>query len=742
MTLFATVIPDLAIDQPLSYSVPKSFQSAINIGSRVEMKVRGRTCEGYVLSLHPDPPYKKMLELTKLLAPSQAISEDLFKLAQWMSQYYVSPLRNVLKMMIPGIIRKNTGHKEQLFVTRKCSINEMEALCRKYRQKHPARALVLDVMLQVTKGILLSDLLEQCATSASPVKTLVKEGVLSCKAIEVDRNPLADAEYFKSYPKKLNTEQNTALTLIHEALEKNRFEAFLLHGVTGSGKTEVYLQAIEYALKQGKGSIMLIPEIALTPQTVERFLSRFDEKVAIQHHRLSEGERHDQWHKIREGKCRIVIGARSAIFSPVQNLGLVIVDEEHESSYKQTDKAPCYHARDLAVVRAKLCKASAILGTATPSLESYYNSKIGKYTLLTLNSRVKNISLPTIHLIDMKPEHEKQKGFALFSDQVLNAIEKRYQCGEQSLLFLNRRGYHTSLMCQACGDALTCEHCSITLSFHRKDNSLSCHLCGSLHNPPPRCCPSCHSEKTMKYRGVGTELVESSLHAIFPDIRTIRADADTTKKKGSHQKIFKAFRNGKADVLIGTQMIAKGLHFPQVTLVVVLNSDASLNFPDFRASEHAFQMLTQVAGRSGRHHGSGEVMIQTASPENRTLRLVSEHDVHAFYDEELEDRQLFNYPPYTRMIKLTFSGKCPKNTEAYAQYFHQTLQHSLLAPSVLHPLVPCGYAKVKDLFRFQTLVRGPNILQMNHTIQHCQSRCPPPKTIKFSIDVDPNSTFF
>ena len=403
------------------------------------------------------------------------------------------------------------------------------------------------------------------------------------------------------------------------------------------------------------GAIMLVPEISLTTQTIERFRSRFQKKIAVLHHRLSPGERFDQWHSIRKGESSIVIGARSAIFSPIQNLGLIIIDEEHEQTYKQTDTSPCYNARDVAVMRGKLCNIPVVLGSATPSIESFFNTQQKKYVLSKLTDRIEKC-LPTVTIIDMKKELEK--GHTIFSDLLLSEIKNRHKKGEQSILFLNRRGYNTSLLCKKCGNVISCPNCDISLSYHKSINTLSCHLCNhSL--PPPNHCPSCHSE-TIKYTGIGTEQVENTLHAIMPEIRTIRMDGDTTKHKGSHDRLFRHFRTGKADVLIGTQMISKGLHFPAVTLVGILNSDASLNLPDFRASEQTFQIITQVSGRSGRGPLPGNVIIQSFMTDNHTIQTSAKQDFELFYNTEIQSRQFFQYPPYVRMVKITFTGPCSK----------------------------------------------------------------------------------
>lgn len=740
MTKYASIVLDVALDKPLDYSIPQDLLSSIKVGMRVEVPVRNSLQKGYVIALKNSSDFSNLKPISKLLSDFELITPSLFELALWMSKYYCTPLRQVLKTILPASVRKDMQHKQQLFVMRKKTRDELKEYCEKIRCKHPAQAGVIDVMLLVKKGILLSELLEEADCSRSPVDSLVKEGFLEIDIVRVDRSPLIDEEYFKTKAKKLNEEQDQALKKINASLNENRFETHLLFGVTGSGKTEVYLQAIEQALLIGKSALMLVPEISLTMQTIERFRSRFDDKIAILHHRLSPGERFDEWHKIRRGESPIVIGARSAIFSPLENLGLIIVDEEHEQSYKQSDEQPCYNARDVAVMRGKMSQSTVILGSATPSLESYYNTTQKKYTLSKLSARADTALIPHVTIVDMKKEFEKAKGFTNFSEKLIDGIKKRFDQGEQTILFLNRRGYHTTLLCQKCHEAIKCQHCDVALTFHLGENALACHLCGFSHSPPPQQCPKCHHQ-TMKFRGVGTELIEKNLHALFPGIRTLRIDADTTRHKGSHQKLLKTFSSGKADVLIGTQMIAKGLHFPSVTLVGILNCDSGLNIPDFRSSETTFQLITQVAGRAGRGNLPGEVILQTGLPDNLTIQLASSQDFEKFFQEELAIRQMFRFPPFVNMIKIAFSGPHQKETSDFAEYVRRWLM-SGISGFEWHEVIPAGYAKVKGQHRYQFLTRGTNIYAFCQALENFRQNVKPHRKVKMKVDVNPTSTFF
>ena len=740
-TTYASVILDVAVDKTLDYGIPAELVEQIRRGVRIEAPVHGHPRQGYVVEIKNSSSFAPVKPLIGVLE-SPPIPEDLFDLALWMSRYYCAPLRDIFKLLLPTSVRKSIALKQQLFVMCGKSKEELRTLCEELRRRTPAQAAVLDVMLQTKKGILLTKLLEMTQGSRSPVDTLVKKGALIVDIVRTDRSPLVGEEYFQTKHKTLNSDQAEALAKISASFSAGRFETHLLYGITGSGKTEVYLQAIDQMLKAGKGSIMLVPEISLTAQTIERFRSRFQEKIAILHHRLSDGERNDEWQQIQSGKAKIVIGARSAIFSPVVNLGLIIVDEEHESSYKQSDSMPCYQARDVAVMRGKLSSCAVVLGSATPSLESYYNAKKGKYTLSVLHNRANTASLPHVTVVDMKKEYEKAKGFTLFSDLLLEGIKKRQAVGEQTILFLNRRGYHTVLQCPSCQTCVKCRHCDTSLTFHHGDHLLACHLCGFQMNPPPKQCPTCAGPQPLKFRGVGTEQVERVLHAVLPDIRTIRLDADTTKHKGSHQRLLRDFGSGKADVLIGTQMVAKGLHFSEVTLVGVLNSDSSLNIPDFRASENVFQLITQVSGRSGRGATKGEVIIQTGTPEQATILHAAKQDFIGFYEEEIAVRELFEYPPFMQMAKIVFSGLNAKQVLAVAEDTRNQLIKALPAHFVICPVVPCGHHKVKDKTRYQLLMRAPGLSPLNTALAAIQKDNPPPKSVRVFVDVNPQSTFF
>lgn len=738
---YASVILDDNLEQPLDYLIPEEFATKVKPGIRVEVPIRKGLKKGYIFEVknHTNIEKKKTRPIQNLLS-DELISKDLFSLAVWMSKYYCCSLSKILKNVIPSSIRKEIKPRCSIFLTLNQSKAESTKICASLLQKHQLQAQILELFLKAKKGLFQSDILKITNFSKSPIDSLIKKKILKPTKVLSEESDL-EFEYFKTEAKKLSNEQQLSYDKIVASLEKSIFETHLIFGVTGSGKTEIYLQAIQKALELNKSVIMLVPEIALTSQTIERFKARFEEKIAVIHHRRSQGEKYESWHQIIQGKTKIVIGARSAVFSPLSNLGLIIVDEEHDSSYKQAEESPSYHARNIAVMRGKIAKATIILASATPSLESFYNAKNKKYFLSTLSKRASNASLPEVHIIDMKKELEKNKGFTHFSEKLLSSIQQRYNRGEQTMLFLNRRGYNNFLICHHCSNVIKCPHCDISLTFHKKENILSCHSCNFkiIHTP---LCPICQKTGQFEYKGFGTEHVEASLKAILPEIRTLRADKDTTSNKNSHELIFKEFKSGKADVLIGTQMIVKGLHFPSVTLVGVLNSDGALNIPDFRSSETVFQLITQVAGRAGRADLKGEVIIQTFMPDNPVISLAAKQDFLGFYNTEIETRKLFQYPPFTNMVKMNFCGMAEDQTKEFAETFRLELINNLSTDILIHPVIPSGRLKVKDRYRFHFLIRGKNIVSITEKIALLKTTLKRPSNIDIFVDVDPTSTFF
>jgi primosomal protein N' (replication factor Y) (superfamily II helicase) len=572
---------------------------------------------------------------------------------------------------------------------------------------------VLQYFIDQPKPIRLSDLLAELSLSSGTVKALAGKGFLDIREVEVQRDPYADRTFTPTMPLPLTPEQQQVFAPIRSAVVGKSHDVFLLHGVTGSGKTEVYLQSIQACLETGREAIVLVPEISLTPQMVERFKGRFGSRVAVLHSRLSQGERYDEWRKINKKQVQVVIGARSAIFAPFANIGLIIIDEEHESSYKQ-EESPKYHARDVAIERAKRYQASVVLGSATPSLESLEDTNRG-FHLLRMLSRVEGRPLPKVHIIDLRQEL-KEGNRSMFSRALYKAIEERLHKKEQMVLLLNRRGHSTFVMCRSCGYVAQCPHCDISLTYHRHSNTVRCHYCGYSEHVPSTC-PTCSSEH-IRYFGTGTQRVEEELSKLFPGIRVIRMDVDTTSEKGSHEKWLTMFKNREADVLLGTQMVAKGLDFPFVTLVGVITADTMLNLPDFRSAERTFQMLTQVAGRAGRHHLPGEVYIQTYTPEHYSVAFAGNHDYEAFASAELKLRRTLGYPPYCQLILITISHEqlaiAIRAGELLAQEIRTLWKQSVRLGDPeqeagesleVHGPVASPIPRIKDRYRFQCMVK-------------------------------------
>lgn len=615
---------------------------------------------------------------------------------------------------------------------------------------------VLQYILEMEDFLPISqkDLLQTLGVTAGTVKALADKGLITLEDVEVFRDPYRGRNFTPSTPLALTQEQQVVYRSIVNKLDEREHGVFLLHGVTGSGKTEIYLQTIQRCLEQERQAIVLVPEISLTPQMVERFKARFGDRVAVMHSRLSDGERYDEWRKIREGRASVVVGARSAVFAPFDRLGLIIMDEEHETSYKQ-EETPKYHARDVAIHRASLTGAAVILGSATPSLESYHAAKSQAQDhfapqLLEMPSRALGNRLPEVQIVDMR-EELREGNRSMFSRSLHAAITTRLERGEQTVLLLNRRGYSTFVMCRSCGYVAGCPECDISLTYHQKSNNLRCHYCGYAAQAP-EVCPDCGSEH-IRYFGTGTQRVEEELAKLFPGIRVIRMDVDTTTEKGSHEKLLKQFRDKKGDVLLGTQMVAKGLDFPDVTLVGVITADSALNLPDFRAAEKTFQLLTQVAGRAGRHQLPGEVVIQSYTPEHYSIIHASSHDYLSFVKDELKHRKALHYPPYCRLILVTLSHEqlplLVRMAENFAAaiksesdrrgWFGSLDRFDASALDILGP-VASPIPRLKNRYRFQCMIKWRGTMDAVSLVRVVAEKLQDSardSKLQISIDVDP-----
>ncbi|WP_424765860.1 primosomal protein N' [Paenibacillus sp. sgz302251] len=671
--------------------------------------------------------------------------------------------RIVKSALREGVLVEQTSIRDRLAIRKVLTVfvpADVETI-RSALAELPARAAkqreMLSFMLEHGGPIPLQQLLAEAGGSAASVRSLVEKELLELREVEQQRDPYADRDFERTTPLPLTEGQEEVYARVVRAVDAGEPQTMLLHGVTGSGKTEVYMQSIQFCLEQEKQAIVLVPEISLTPQMVERFKGRFGDAVAVLHSRLSNGERYDEWRKIRNCQVQVAIGARSAIFAPFERIGLIIIDEEHETSYKQ-EESPKYHARDVAVRRAKQHGAAVVLGSATPSLESFAaasrpltdRDQGREPALLPMPDRVGSRPMPPVTVIDMR-EELKEGNRSMFSRLLHSSLAERLERGEQSVLLLNRRGYSTFVMCRSCGYTAACPHCDISLTYHQKTRVLRCHYCGHAEQAPTTC-PSCQSEH-IRYFGTGTQRVEEELAKLFPGIRVIRMDVDTTTEKNSHEKLLKQFGERKADVLLGTQMVAKGLDFPYVTLVGVIAADTSLNLPDFRAAERTFQLLTQVAGRAGRHHLPGEVVVQTYVPEHYAIMTAQQHDYAAFVNEELRHRGMMGYPPYCRLILVTMSHEQLPLLSSVSERFAASLRELAEHEGVLIPLnsgfsravevlgpVASPIARIKDRYRFQCVIKYRGNIDASALVRRALAPFtdgPPQKQVQFSIDVDP-----
>lgn len=734
---FARVIIDRAIRRELDYAIPETLAERVNIGSRVRVPFRDNSALATVVAVLDETDATGVRPIDAVIGSAPALNAKLLELARWMSAYYCCSIETVMRSLLPQVIRRaEVSWKKRLFVraARVATEEEIEKLGR----RAPKQAELLAAVLKLDAPIAAADLLRQTSLDNATLRALQKRGLIELTEEAVQRDPHAEEQFVATKNLELNAEQAVALVAVEEALgAPDAARPLLLHGVTGSGKTEIYLQAIRSALTRGKTAIVLVPEISLTPQTVERFKSRFAEAadmVAVLHSRLSEGERHDEWHKIQSGRARIVIGARSAIFAPLENLGLIVVDEEHETSYKQ-EEAPRYHARDVAVVRGKLESCVVLLGSATPSLESYHNAQRGKYRLLNLTQRVDDNQMPLIRVVDLRNEKRKAKSLTIIGDKLHTAINDRLDKREQTILFLNRRGFSTSLLCSACGEARDCPNCSVALTFHRTASRLSCHLCGHTAAVPKKC-PACH-EDALIYSGFGTEKVEAHVTQLFPQAVVRRMDADTMTRKDAFRETLRAFRSGKIDILVGTQMIAKGLHFPNVTLVGIINADLALHLPDFRAGERTFQLLTQVAGRAGRGETPGEVFVQTFTPFSPSIQFARHHDFPGYFEQELEFRERCDFPPFKHAVLLTIRSAHEARAQFTAETIARRLREALPDEFVISSPTPAPLEKLQGQFRFHILMRGEAIMRLSRLVRETLDKLPLPEDVLASVDVDP-----
>jgi len=730
----AQVTLEIALRKEFDYLIPPDLDGRVEVGTRVKVPFGRRQVLGCVTGLAEESAHDSLKPILKVIGAQSLVTPRVLELARWMAEYYCCAPETALKSVLPDAVRKEQeGWRERLFVRLLPVKGDAADLTK--------RQVEIYHVIEEHRSIAMQELLRLTGTTAQTVRRLEDKGLVEVVPQISERDPYANTQIIPTQPLALNAEQAEALRQVLASMDGEEKKIFLLNGVTGSGKTEVYLQAIARALELGKGAIVLVPEISLTPQTVERFRARFSSGpqqmlVAVLHSHLSAGERHDEWHKIRQGRARIVIGARSAIFAPVEPLGLVIVDEEHEHSYKQ-EEAPRYHARDVAVVRGQREGAVVVLGSATPSLESFYNVERGKYAVLDLPHRADDKRMPVVRVQDMRTECRKDKGVPIFSTRLKEAIRDRLENREQTILFLNRRGFATSMQCPECGFVAECPNCSLSLTYHRREQALRCHLCGHGARAPGQC-PECRS-RAIRFHGLGTEKVEDVLGKLFPDAAIRRMDSDTLKRKEDYRRILGDFRRGKIDILVGTQMIAKGLHFPRVTLVGIVYADTGLHLADFRAGERTFQILTQVAGRAGRGDVEGEVIVQSFTPFHPAIQFARRHDFAGFYDAEMEFRGQLKYPPYTRAAVLTLRGRNEEKVAFSAEHLKKAVEPLAggIADLVIAGPAPAPLLRAEAFYRYQIMLRTGQMSALSRGLAAVTAGLALPEEVALTVDIDP-----
>jgi primosomal protein N' (replication factor Y) len=800
--MFVNVALNIPADKLFTYAVPANLQQEAQIGKRVFVPFGRRKRTGFIVKIISSCSLENIKSIAEIIDNEPLFNYSDLNFYQWIANYFMYPLGKALAEIIPAGSEKKdflwitpsslpsdislSPAQEKLLAflqqyPQGIALNNLTKVCELKNISSTVRGLHLAGLLKIEEkqnkqlavrsekiavldeskiagtkltakqellvkflkkhgSMALTDLMKKAKVSRAVVNNLHNQGIISFTSIEKIRTANLNSKMGRIEAKNiLNNEQNAVLTEISHHLEKNSYSPILLHGVTGSGKTEIYLNAIENVLRAGGSAIYLVPEIALTPQLISRIAGRFDEQnIAILHSGIAESIRYDQWRQIKRGRINLVIGARSALFAPLLNLKLIIVDEEHDVSYKQ-DERLCYHARDLAVLKAKLSLATVILGSATPGVRTYFNAQTKKYHYLELKQRVNNKPLPIVEIIDMKAQKEKLGKAPILSAALISAIEETLSRKEQVLLFLNKRGFDTFLVCADCGYNFRCPNCAVSLKYHLAENLIKCHYCDYTQKALPLC-PSCKSSRVLSY-GVGTQKMEKEIELRFPSARLQRMDSDTTSRKGAQEKILSALEKKEIDILIGTQMITKGHDFPFITLVGVISADTSLNIPDFRASEKTFQMLTQVAGRGGRGDAPGRVIIQTFNPEHYALKHAQNHDYKSFYAEEIGFRQALQYPPFGRIINVRLSSNKKEALVEQAKLIGKLARKLSArlsnAAEIIGP-AESPLAKIRGRFRYQMLIKGQDI-NVLHQIAQEIIRKHATRNVKITVDVDPEN---
>ncbi len=739
--LVARVVFSVAPFGPYDYQVPEEKRELIAIGARVKVPLgRGnRSIEGYCVDLFSlsqlppgETPHRSYKKILAVIDREPLITSNLLDLARWMSDYYMCSLGQTIETIVPAGVRANAGTRKTLFLS---VPNQVAA--KLAQLKLPAKQLnALTILASSVEPLTASQLAKAAECTQAPISALRKKGLVTESELRVQQSTHEIPAEALEKGFELNEQQRPALDTILSRVQGGKYDSILIHGATGSGKTEVYIQAIEEVIRFGRQAIVLVPEISLTPQTRQRFRARF-EKVAVLHSHLSGSERHWHWQKIAQGEVQVIVGARSAIFAPAPQLGIVIIDEEHDASFKQ-DKAPRYHARDVAQERCRLLKIPLVLGSATPSLASWQAAIEKETVLVSMPDRVLNLPMPDVATIDLRTEFRSRGSRGAISRPLHGAIHQALQDEGQVILLLNRRGFATNIQCPSCGFVVQCPHCDISLTHHRHDEKAVCHYC-DYQIPAPNRCPDCKFDG-IRFSGFGTQKLEAEVRSRFPDVNCLRMDTDTMQRPGSHEKALARFRSGEIKVLLGTQMIAKGLDFPNVTLVGVINADTALHFPDFRASERTFGLVTQVAGRTGRGEKGGRVLVQTFSPDHPAILAAAQHDYLKFAEEELPTREEFGYPPFSRMARLVIRGPDETQTEKFTEALVEIVQSHADKEGVPFTIMgpaPAPISKLRGRFRFHALISSPRESPLQETIRVAVEKLKVPEEIQWIVDIDP-----
>jgi primosomal protein N' (replication factor Y) len=732
--LFADVVFNRPLDHAFTYAVGEPLRDRIAVGKRVRAPFgrRNKAAVGFCVRLAREAPERPVKELVEVLDDEPLLTDNLLRLTRWMADYYLCGWGQVLNAVVPAGARDRAGMRNLSFVE---AVPEAE-LPSPLPELTAKQAAVLELLRRAGNPMELKRLLRQARCGSGPVEALVLKGLARRAQRRVDRfNETHHEPEVPDGPLTLNGDQHQAWEALEPALRQGGFHAFLLHGVTGSGKTEIYLRAIEEVVRQGKEALVLVPEISLTPQTIARFRGRFTD-VAVLHSHLGPAERGGQWRRVAKGHAQVIVGARSAVFAPARRLGLIVIDEEHETTFKQ-ELTPRYHGRDVAVMRARLEDVPIILGSATPSLESWHNAQRGAYTLLSLPQRVESRPLPQVGLIDLRHTMPARGRPSALSEPLERAMREALRGGGQVMLLLNRRGFATHVHCPSCGHVEACRFCDLALTYHKQRDVMLCHYCG-FEQEPLQNCPLC-GQAAVRYQGLGTEKLQAEIEARFPGFVVRRMDSDTMRKPGSHARTLAAFREGLIHILLGTQMIAKGLDFPNVTLVGVVNADVGLHVPDFRSAERTFQLLSQVAGRTGRGPQGGKVLVQTFTPEHPSIALAATHDYTRFVAGELAHRRAHNYPPYQRLARLVVRSRDQEAAADFAERMSAAFRPALAGAPEVRLLGPAEAPvfRLKGYFRYHFQLQSPSPGALHQVLREVLPPLRPPSGVEFALDVDP-----